>query len=358
MSFDKAEVKEKANGQWDFVVSRLVPEMAGVVDEAVTRPSRHYRCHIHGGEKDMRFYRDFLETGGAVCTCGKYPDGFALIGAANGWSFSETVDEVGKLVFGSSFEESKKQRVVRSHQDRVKDKAKEDAKRQKRILSIWKNTKPFEGSLVEVYLRARGISFDLSKVKNLRFSPKLENWEEVTAGKWKRTGEYPGLVACMHDANGLPVTLHRIYLSQDGRNKAVIDDSEMEDAKKMCAAPSFRVLEGSAIRLCDAKEVLGVAEGIETALAVMQLFGVPCWATANAYLMEEFIPPKGIKKVEIYADKDRSETGIVAAKKLASRLRDKGIEAVIKLPKASIPEGKKGIDWLDVLCDVTDTVEQ
>lgn len=74
--------------------------------------------------------------------------------------------------------------------------------------------------------------------------------------------------------------------------------------------------------------------------------------------MEEFIPPNGIKKVEIYADKDRSETGIVAAKKLASRLRDKGIEAVIKLPKASIPEGKKGIDWLDVLCDVTDTVEQ
>lgn len=352
MSFDKNEVKEKASGQWDYIISKLVPEMAGVVSEAVVKPSRHYKCHIHGGEKDMRFYRDFLETGGAVCTCGKYPDGLALIGAANGWSFTEAVDEVGKLVFGSSYEESKKDRVIRTHHDRMKDKTKDDAKKQKRILSIWRNTQPFKGTLVEVYLRARGIFLDFSKVKNLRFSSRLENWEEVSVGKWKRTGTYPGVVACMHDANGLPITLHRIYLSADGRTKAVETDSEMEDAKKMCGVPSFRVLEGSAIRLCEAKEVLGVAEGIETALAVMQLFGVPCWATANAYLMEEFIPPKGITKVLIFADKDRSETGIEAAKKLACRLRSQSIEVEIKLPKAEIPEGKKGIDWLDVLNNI------
>ena len=98
-----------------------------------------------------------------------------------------------------------------------------------------------------------------------------------------------------------------------------------------------------------------MAEGIETALAVTEMTGIPCWATVTAGLMAEFVPPPGIKRVTIFADKDSpskfhpSGHGQEAAKALAERLWKCGIQAGVELPPGDIPEGRKGIDWLDVL---------
>lgn len=344
MTFCKNEVRAKACGQWDIIVPQLAKNLADAVDSGLKHPSRHIDCPIHGGKKDLRLYRDFIETGGGVCTCGTYPDGFALIGAANGWSFSETVNEVGKLVFGTSYEETRTARQVRSQRDRTKEDAISDAKKSKRLRNIWRRSTWLPGSLAETYLRSRGIDLKFEHLKNLMFCSSLENWEEIEKDKWKMTGKYPGLIACLHDAKGLPITLHRIYLQDEGLDKAPLDET-----KKMCGHLSNRTLAGSAVRLCDPKEVLGIAEGIETACAAMQLFRVPCWAAVNADLLEKFVPPENVKKVIIFADKDRSERGIEAALVLAPRLRDLGLEVEIKLPKAEIPENKKGIDWLDVL---------
>lgn len=344
MAFCKNEVRAKACGQWDVIVPQLARHLADAVDSGLKHPSRHLDCPIHGGKKDLRLFRDFIDTGGGVCTCGTYPDGFALIGAANGWSFSETVNEVGKLVFGTSYEAIKVSRPVRPPRDRILEDAKEDAKKSRRLRNIWRHSTFLPGSLAETYLRSRGISLKFEHLKNLMFCSALENWEEIKKDKWKMTGKYPALIACLHDAKGLPVTLHRIYLQADGINKA-----PLEQPKKMCGPLSNRTLDGSAVRLCDPKEVLGIAEGIETACAAMQMFRVPCWAAVNADLLEKFVPPKSVKKVIVFADKDRSERGIEAALVLAKRLRELGFEVEIKLPKAEIPEGKKGIDWLDVL---------
>jgi hypothetical protein len=99
--------------------------------------------------------------------------------------------------------------------------------------------------------------------------------------------------------------------------------------------------------------LLGVAEGIETALAVQEATGLPTWATLNAALMKSFEPPEGVDKLLIWADNDPvrngKKAGLDAAEALRKRMSDRGLETEILLPEGfRLTEGK-GVDWLDVL---------
>ena len=59
--------------------------------------------------------------------------------------------------------------------------------------------------------------------------------------------------------------------------------------------------------------------------------------------------PEGVKTVLIFADKDKSDVGSLAAEALRKRLADEGRFAVIVNIPDAIPSGAKGIDWNDVL---------
>ncbi len=59
--------------------------------------------------------------------------------------------------------------------------------------------------------------------------------------------------------------------------------------------------------------------------------------------------PAIVEEVHIWADKDKSERGQRAAQALAMRVRSQGCNVRIMIPSYAIPEGEKGIDWLDVL---------
>lgn len=100
---------------------------------------------------------------------------------------------------------------------------------------------------------------------------------------------------------------------------------------------------GSAIRLFPHVGILGVAEGIETALSVYLLFGVPCWAASSAGGMEKFAPPKEVRAVCLYGDNDASCTGQAAAWVAAKRLRAQGLSVDVKIPDTT------DCDWNDVL---------
>src|SRR5690606_19546827 len=83
--------------------------------------------------------------------------------------------------------------------------------------------------------------------------------------------------------------------------------------------------------------------GIETALAVMKLYRIPCWASATAGLMEKFIPPEGIERVTVFGDNDASFTGQKAAYALAHRLaHGKG-----KIPVEVRSPSEIGMDFAD-----------
>jgi putative DNA primase/helicase len=100
--------------------------------------------------------------------------------------------------------------------------------------------------------------------------------------------------------------------------------------------------------------MLGVTEGIETALAVHRRTGMPVWAAVSANLLERLEPSPKTSLVVIWADRDWSGAGEAAAVSLRKRLLRRGISVAVHLPPGPIPAGAKGVDWADVWCNRTE----
>jgi putative DNA primase/helicase len=142
------------------------------------------------------------------------------------------------------------------------------------------------------------------------------------------------MLAKITGADDKPVNLHVTYLTKDGQKADVI--------------PNRKVLpgslpEGCAIRLAPAAGIMGVAEGIETAISASILFDMPVWACVNASLLAKWIPPEIAKFVYVFGDNDLTYTGQAAAYKLANRLAVQFRRGVaVAIP--DLPE----TDWNDI----------
>ena len=111
---------------------------------------------------------------------------------------------------------------------------------------------------------------------------------------------YEGLVAEIVNSEGHRVSLHRTYLDK-GRKAPV------KAVKKVLG----KELSGCAVRLAETDEsgVLGLAEGIETALSASELFGVPVWSVVAAFNFRNFVPPKSVRRIIIFGDSDKNFIG-------------------------------------------------
>jgi putative DNA primase/helicase len=88
--------------------------------------------------------------------------------------------------------------------------------------------------------------------------------------------------------------------------------------------------------------VLGIAEGIETALSATALFGVPCWAAVNAGMLAAWQPPPETKRIIVFGDNDPNYAGQAAAYALAARLGSDERAVEVQIP------AEVGADWNDV----------
>lgn len=94
---ESSDVRNAAHGRWNWIFSGLAPEL----ELALNKPGRHVACPIHGGHDGFRLFRDFEDTGGAVCnTCGAKPDGFAVLQWLKGWNFPTTLRAVHEALGG------------------------------------------------------------------------------------------------------------------------------------------------------------------------------------------------------------------------------------------------------------------
>lgn len=139
------------------------------------------------------------------------------------------------------------------------------------------------------------------------------------------------MIARVTDPDGNGVQIHKTAFNLEGNRIG----------RKMMRAP---MPPGSAIRLHDpVKGVLGIAEGIETALSASQLFHCPVWALINANNLEKWMPPQDVEHIIIFGDNDLSYTGQASAYVLAKKLVATGSYRVdVRIPSQA------GWDWNDV----------
>jgi putative DNA primase/helicase len=147
----------------------------------------------------------------------------------------------------------------------------------------------------------------------------------------KTIGWYPALVADVLDVAGQLVTVHVTWLHQ-GKKLAA------HQPRKLLSKMTSRA--GCAVRLMPATDVLGIAEGIETAMSAAVLDGIPVWAATMAALLASFEPPSNVTTLRVYADRD--EAGHTAALKLMERLQG-CVRLELRIPPAPAK------DWNDFL---------
>ena len=182
------------------------------------------------------------------------------------------------------------------------------------VARIWGGTTKATGTVVETYLRGRGITTEVPPT--LRFATRLWHAEAEAA--------FPAMVGGVQRWPGRRVeAVHRTYLDQDGRKAPA---TPVKKALGPCA--------GGAIRLAPAGPVLAITEGIETALSVLQETGLPTWAALSASGMCGLILPEPPLAAEIIiaADADTNGAGLRAAEAAAARWVREGRRVRIALP--------------------------
>lgn len=295
---------QAAQGKWSGVLSSLG------IDERHLK-DKHGPCPVCGGKDRFRF--DNKEGSGSwYCSHCEPHAGYGIDLAMNftGLSFKDVATRIDRMVGNAQNDPDPTPKV----DPRIRLKA------MARSLKSCDTDNP-----VTNYLKSRGVSF--SPV--VQYCPKTRYFE---VGSDPKT--FSAMVCLIQAPNGAAASYHVTYL-HNGKKAPV------EAPKKIL--PPVCEWAGGAIRLFPISESLGIAEGIETALAVTKLYGIPCWAAVNANNLEKFVSPEGVKELHIFGDNDESFTGQKAAFTLARRLHGSGVKALVHLPEYA------DTDFADVL---------
>jgi putative DNA primase/helicase len=279
-----------------------------------------------GGTDRWRF-DDINGTGRWWCnSCGR-GNGVDLVMTWKTCNFMEAVKLVESVIGGSRLS------VRRSSEPDISDQ--KNAMRKTWLRSLELNGK----DVASRYLRRRDLALP-QWPPCLRWAVEMPYWLDR-----EMVGYFPVLLARYVAPDDKTANILRTYLSEPGKK------AEVPEARKMMAGP---VPYGGAVRLADPAEEMGVAEGIETALAASVLYGVPVWAVLSTAGLLRFQPPPICKKLIIFGDRDEKYAGQASAYALGHRLETarQPVETEVRVPDSGSPAHpwvKNKIDWNDVL---------
>ena len=299
--------KEICRGKWHSILPQC-----GVSPKYLT--GKQVACPACDGKTRFRF-DDQEGRGTFYCNkCGA-GDGFMLISLVNGIPNREAVKSAVQLAGEAEF------RKPRQLMDQ------EEAHRKMR--EVWRMSQPITASDdVGLYLANRGIA--VPSCDSLRYVPALPIHGEAVEA-------YPAMVARVRDKDGASCNVHRTYLLYGSK-------APIPNPRKLMATGNGPKAEGCHIELAEAAQVMGIAEGIETALMASQLFKMPVWSAISTAHLEQFSPPSICRELHIFGDADHKYGGQKSAYALAYRLATSAnpIAVEVRIPDIL------GTDWADI----------
>jgi putative DNA primase/helicase len=221
------------------------------------------------------------------------------------------------------------QQVAASRAEREQQQREQWAENARRIDKLWASCKALlPGDPATLYLKRRGLGGLWPLPAQLRLHPRLPYWHQG-----KELGRFPALVAPVVTPDGRTVALHRTYLEQDGRK------ADVPTVRKLTGAAG--PMTGACIPLAQPQQgAIGIAEGIETALAAWAGSGVPTVAAYSAGNLARWAWPADVRRLVVFADHD--PTGREAADSLRVRALQSGLRCEVHTPS------EPGSDWCDV----------
>ncbi len=292
---------EAARGKWRGILVALGIDAKFLVN-------KQGPCPVCGG-KDRFRWDDKDGSGSYFCNQCRAGDGFRLLEKMHGWSFGEAARNVD-AVMGNVESSPVGRNPGRQNYGNLHRK-------------LWDSATDLSGDdPVCAYLRRRRVLPPILPAC-LRY---------VAQARATDGSHHPAMLAVVHSPEAIAVNIHRTFLGPNGKADILVPRALMPGT----------VPHGSAVRLSPVKDgVIGIAEGIETALAASALFGIPVWSALNAGNMATWSPPKGVQHVHIFGDADANCVGQKAAYSLANDLIRSGLTAKVHLPRV------EGTDWAD-----------
>ena len=293
-------IADAARGRWEEILAHFHIQLPP--------RGKHGPCPACGGKDRFRF-DDKENRGTFYCSACGAGDGFILLRHVK----SMTLQNATELV--SDYLGVEKAKQSPSTHDPLKA-----------MRELWARTRyPTEGGPVALYLRNRLGTDEIPKHIH----------ECMSVYDPETRNSYPAMVAKIASPENKAVNLHITYLTLDGRKAAT------PKPKRVMAG---KLPEGCAIRLMKPEAIMGIAEGIETALAASIIHSMPVWAAVSGVGLSKWTPPPVAKTIYVFGDNDESFAGQSKAYALAHRLsvmfkRD----VVVELPTQA------GADWNDVL---------
>jgi putative DNA primase/helicase len=285
---------ERARGRWHGILPAI-----GISEKFLKR--KNGPCPMCGGKDRWRF-TDIDGKGTWFCNQCHGGNGIALVMKFTGLPFLEAALRIERVIGGAPANPPAPERSEQQKRDALN--------------ALWRGSRPVcPDDPVDRWMNGRGVGMPIYPTC-LRFGPRIRY-------SGPPASYHPAMLARVTDATGKPATIHKTYITADGRKAPV------EKPRMFCAA---NVPPGGAVRLTPSAPILGIAEGIETAFAAMKMFGIPTWSALNAGGVEKFDPPADIQRVVIFADNDHNGVGQRAAYALAARLSGR-LKIEVKIPE-------------------------
>lgn len=233
-------------------------------------------------------------------------DGRLLLRCFAGCEFADILDELkhrglvdGKQLAATKFKPS----VVRRVQPQPDVGA----------LTIWRATVEAQETVVDEYLNRRGIYLRPPTLR-CRFDRR-------------------SMVAGVQAPDGKIIAIQQTWLTSEGEKAA---------PKRLTTGN----LGAGAVRLGTASDIIGLAEGVETALSAMQMTGVTVWASLGAARLHSVELPADVREVHVFCDNDGS--GRTAAKRTADVHTALGRSVYLRSPPDQCGDWN---DFLNLLAD-------